>query len=70
MKWHWWQNAVDFAKTNQNVVENVNATEFEGLLVLDEAEAELDKLCSDDMPSSTLLPSNVYEQSVSHHFLD
>lgn len=51
MKWHWKQGAVDFAKANQQVVEDVNLAEFESLLKHDEEEAELDKLCG--IPVST-----------------
>lgn len=44
MKWHWRQGAVDFAKTNQNIVEEVDFTEFEGLLLQDETEVKLDNV--------------------------
>lgn len=49
MKWHWRQGAVDFAKANQQAVDNVDLSEFEGLLLRDEADAELDKLCGTEI---------------------
>ncbi|KAE9393100.1 hypothetical protein BT96DRAFT_755161, partial [Gymnopus androsaceus JB14] len=36
MKWHWRQDAVDFSKTNQEAVKDINLSEFEGLLAVDE----------------------------------
>ena len=56
MKWHWRQDAVDFAKTNEEAVEDINLSEFEGLLAADESEAALDKLCG----TSNGFPSDVY----------
>lgn len=44
MKWHWKEKAVNFVKMNQNEVENVDMSEFESLLKLEEEEKELDKL--------------------------
>lgn len=46
MKWHWRQGAVDFAKANQHTVETVDLLEFEGFLLRDEMEAEMDQLCN------------------------
>lgn len=45
MKWHWRQDAADFSKTNQEAIEDITLSEFEGLLAVDESEAALDRLC-------------------------
>lgn len=47
MKWHWKEDALDFAKANQNFVEAVDLSEFEAFLQREDEEAELDRLCSD-----------------------
>lgn len=46
MKWHWKEDAVDFAWANQNSVEEVDISEFVTFLKNDEEEAELDRLCT------------------------
>lgn len=46
MKWHWKEGAVDFARNNQNFVEDVDLSEFQNFFQRDEAEFELDRLCS------------------------
>lgn len=46
MKWHWKEDAVDFARANQNSVEEVDISEFVTFLKNDEEEAELDRLCA------------------------
>lgn len=45
MKWHWKEEAVDFTKANQNIVEEVDISEFQAFLKHEEDEAELDHLC-------------------------
>lgn len=55
MKWHWKEEVVDFAKANQNLIEEVNLSEFESFLQRDTEEAELDKLCGSNAAVSTII---------------
>lgn len=44
MKWVWKEGAVDFARNNQDFVEDVDLSEFKDFFQRDEAEVELDHL--------------------------
>lgn len=60
MKWHWKEEVVDFAKANQDIVEEVNVSEFEGFLQHDTTEAELDKLCGHTVTVTGTSGTNIY----------
>lgn len=48
MKWHWRQGAVDYSKAKQRAIEDIDLSEFEGLLQRDEEDADLNRTCGID----------------------